>query len=51
VVRGEGKQGVLLPDLDNIKTPNQQLKVCLKKGGFKNNNTYELFRIEVKRYK
>lgn len=51
VVRGEGKQGVLLPDLDNIKTANQQLKVCLKKGGFKNNNTYELFRFEVKRFK
>jgi AmmeMemoRadiSam system protein A len=51
VVRGEGKQGVLLPDIDNIKTPNQQLKVCLRKGGFKNNNTYELFRFEVKRFK
>ena len=35
VVRGEGKQGVLLPNLDNIKTANQQLKVCLRKGGFK----------------
>ena len=51
VVRGKAKQGVLLPDLDNIKTANQQLKVCLKKGGFKNKNTYELFRFEVKRYK
>jgi MEMO1 family protein len=29
VVCGEGKQGVLLPNLDNIKTANQQLKVCL----------------------
>jgi hypothetical protein len=47
----EGKQGVLLPDLDNIKTANQQLKVCLRKGGFKNNNTYELFRFEVKQFK
>jgi AmmeMemoRadiSam system protein A len=51
VVRGEGKQGVLLPDLDNIKTANQQLKVCLRKGGFKNNDTYELFRFKVKRFK
>jgi len=49
VVRGEGKQGVLLPDLDIIKSANQQLKVCLKKGGFKENDTYELFRFEVKR--
>ena len=51
VVRGEGKQGVLLPDLDNIKTANQQLKVCLRKGDLKNKNTYELFRFEVKRFK
>ena len=51
LVRGEGKQGVLLTNLDNIKTANQQLKVCLRKGGFKNNNTYELFRFEVKRFK
>jgi AmmeMemoRadiSam system protein A len=51
VVRGEGKQGVLLPDLDIIKSPEQQLKVCLKKGGFKPTDSYELFRFEVKRFK
>ena len=51
LVRGEVKQGLLLHNLDNIKTANQQLKVCLRKGGFKNNNTYELFRFEVKRFK
>jgi AmmeMemoRadiSam system protein A len=51
VVLEEGKQGVLLPDLDNIKTAKQQLKVFLRKGGFKNNNTYELFRFGVKRFK
>jgi AmmeMemoRadiSam system protein A len=51
IVRGKGKQGVLLPDLDNIKSANQQLKVCLRKGGFKNNDTYEFFSYEVKRFK
>ena len=51
IVRGEGKKGVLLPDLDNIKSANQQLKVCLKKGGFTDSDTYELFRFEVKRFK
>lgn len=51
VVRGEGKQGILLPDLENIKSTEQQLKVCLKKGGFKENDIYELFRFEVKRFK
>ena len=51
VVRGKGKQGLLLPDLDIIKSADQQLKVCLKKGEFKENDTYELFRFEVKRFK
>jgi AmmeMemoRadiSam system protein A len=51
IVRGEGKKGVLLPDLDNIKSANQQFKVCLKKGGFTDKDTYELFRFEVKRFK
>jgi AmmeMemoRadiSam system protein A len=51
VVSEKVKQGLLLPDLDNIKTANQQIKVCLRKGGFKNNKNYELFRFEVKRFK
>ena len=51
MVRGKGKQGLLLPDLDIIKSADHQLKVCLKKGGFKENDTYELFRFEVKRFK
>ena len=50
VVSGKVKQGVLLPDLDNIKTANQQLKVCLKKGSLKDSDTSELFRFEVKRF-
>ena len=50
VIRGKGKQGVLLPDLDIIKSADQQLKVCLKKGGFKSHDTYEIFRFEVKRF-
>jgi AMMECR1 domain-containing protein len=50
LLRGEEKQCVLLPDLDNIKSANQQIKVCLKKGGFTDNDTYEFFRFEVKRF-
>ncbi len=50
-VRGGGKQGILLPDLDNIQSADQQLKICLKKGGFKYDDPYELFRFEVKRFK
>ena len=51
MVKGKEKQGLLLPNLDIIKSADQQLKVCLKKGGFKENDTYELFRFGVKRFK
>lgn len=50
IVRSENKKGLLLPDLENIKTIDQQLKVCLKKGGIKDTENYELYRFEVKRY-
>ena len=50
IVRGEEKQGVLLPNLDNIKSANQQLKVCLEKSGLIDSDNYELFRFEVKRF-
>ena len=39
IVRGKGKRGVLLPGFDNINSANQQLEVCLKKGGFEDNDT------------
>ena len=50
IVRSKGRQGLLLPDLENIKSVDQQLKVCLKKGGIKESDPYELFRFEVKRF-
>ena len=50
IVRSKGRQGLLLPDLENIKSIDQQLKVCLKKGGIKESDPYELFRFEVKRF-
>lgn len=50
IVRSENKRGLLLPDLENIRTPDQQLKVCLKKGGIKESDNYELYRFEVKRH-
>jgi AmmeMemoRadiSam system protein A len=50
IVRSENKKGLLLPDLENIKTIDQQLKVCLKKGGIKITDNYELYRFEVKRF-
>ena len=50
IVRHKGRQGLLLPDLENIKSVDQQLKVCLKKGGVKKSDPYELYRFKVKRF-
>ena len=50
IVRNKSRQGLLLPNLENIRTVDQQLKVCLKKGGIKNTDSYEMFRFEVKRF-
>ncbi len=50
IVRHKGRQGLLLPDLENIISVDQQLKVCLKKGGIKESDRYELYRFEVKRF-
>jgi AmmeMemoRadiSam system protein A len=50
IVRSKNKKGLLLPDLENIKTIDQQLKVCLKKGGIKKTDNYELYRFEVQRF-
>ena len=51
IVRSQGKQGLLLPNLENVKTVDQQLKICLKKGGIAETENYELYRFEVKRFK
>jgi AmmeMemoRadiSam system protein A len=50
IVQYKNRKGLLLPDLDNIKIADQQLKVCLKKGGIKENAPYELYRFEVQRF-
>ena len=50
IVRSEDKCGLLLPNLKNIKTIDQQLKVCLKKGDIKETDKYKLYRFEVKRF-
>ena len=50
IVQYENKKGLLLPNLKNIETIDQQLKVCLKKGGIKATDNYELYRFEVKRF-
>ncbi len=44
------KEGVLLPDLEGVKTVADQLRICFKKGRINEDDPYEMYRFEVKRY-
>ena len=49
-IKGNGKQGILLPDLKGIDTPEKQIDICLKKATIPKNSQYQMYRFEVKRY-
>jgi len=50
LVQGKRKQGLLLPNLENIKSAEQQLRVCLEKGEFSDNDQYELYCFKANRF-
>ena len=50
-IKGNGKQGILLPDLEGIDTPEKQIDICLKKAAIPKNSHYQMYRFEIKRYK
>ena len=49
-IKHEGRQGILLPDLEGIDTVQRQIDLCLKKGNIKKNAAYQMYRFEVERY-
>ena len=49
-IKGNGKQGILLPDLEGIDTPEKQIDICLKKAAIPKNSHSQMYRFEVKRY-
>ena len=49
-IKYEGRQGILLPDLEGIDTVKKQIDLCLKKGNIKKNAAYRMYRFEVERY-
>ncbi|MEC7641035.1 MAG: AmmeMemoRadiSam system protein A [Nitrospinota bacterium] len=51
ILKGKGKQAVLLPDLEGIDTAEKQIEVCRKKAKLKKNEPVELFRFQVERFK
>jgi AmmeMemoRadiSam system protein A len=49
-INSNDKQGILLPDLKGIDTPEQQIDICLKKANISKSLHYQMYRFEVKRY-
>lgn len=50
IVRAGQRRGLLLPDLDGVETPQEQIAICRRKGGIGENEPVELFKFAVRRY-
>jgi AmmeMemoRadiSam system protein A len=47
----DGRQALLLPDLDGVDTPEQQVRITARKGGIDpERDSYRLFRFKVERH-
>jgi AmmeMemoRadiSam system protein A len=44
------RRGLLLPDLEGVNTPEEQINICRMKGGIGESEAVKLYRFEVKRY-
>lgn len=51
IVKSGQKKGLLLPDLEGVNTPEEQIFICRRKAGIAENEPVELYRFEVRRYK
>jgi len=51
IVEKGWRRGLLLPDLEGVDTPEEQISICRQKGGISPNEPVKLYRFEVKRYK
>lgn len=50
LLQGEDRQGVLLPDLEGVNSVEEQIRICKRKAGLKDNDPMEMFRFTVERY-
>lgn len=46
----DGRRGLLLPDLDGVDTPEEQVSIAMRKGGIQKHENYFLQRFEVVRH-
>ncbi|MDR2162451.1 MAG: AmmeMemoRadiSam system protein A [Clostridiales Family XIII bacterium] len=51
IVSSRGRRGLLLPDLDGVDTPEQQIDIARRKGGIGEHEPYTLERFEVIRHR
>jgi AmmeMemoRadiSam system protein A len=51
IVQAGYRRGLLLPDLEGVDTPQQQIEICRQKGGIGPDEPVKLYRFEVQRYK
>jgi AmmeMemoRadiSam system protein A len=50
IVEGGNRRGLLLPDLEGVDTPQQQVEIALRKAWIEPGETYRLYRFRVDRY-
>ena len=50
VVKSNGKQGVLLPDLEGVSSTEEQIRICRAKGRINNSEPIEMYRFKVDRF-
>ncbi|NLC11279.1 MAG: AmmeMemoRadiSam system protein A, partial [Firmicutes bacterium] len=50
IVQSGHKRGLLLPDLEGVDTPEQQIAIACQKAGIGSGEKYQLFRFTVTRY-
>jgi len=51
VVRSNGKQGVLLPDLEGVNSTEEQIQICRSKGKIPGDELIEMYRFKVERFR
>jgi len=50
IIRSEGRVGVLLPDIPQVTTAEQQVAIARRKAGIRPDEPVEIYRFEVTRY-
>jgi AmmeMemoRadiSam system protein A len=51
IVQNGGRRGLLLPDIEGVETPQEQIAIAKQKGGILPHEEVQLFRFEVVRHK